>query len=96
MESIVQTTSAFDPVAARREFPTLSREVYGKPLVYLDNAATTQKPLAVIESLDHYYRHYNSNVHRGLHALSEEATNAFEKSRIKAARFLNAPDAHEV
>ena len=96
MDSILQTTSVFDPMAARRDFPILSRKVHGKPLAYLDNAATTQKPLAVIEALDHYYRDYNANVHRGLHALSEEATNTFERSRIKAAHFINAPDAHEV
>jgi len=74
----------------RSLFPVLERQVHGKPLVYLDNAATTQKPLAVIESLDNYYRHYNSNIHRGVHTLSEEATTAYEEARKRIARFINA------
>ncbi|MBI3957935.1 MAG: cysteine desulfurase [Chloroflexi bacterium] len=72
-------------------FPVLERQVRGKPLVYLDNAATTQKPLAVIETLDNYYRHYNSNIHRGVHTLSEEATAAYEEARARIANFINAP-----
>ncbi len=74
----------------RSLFPVLERQVHGKPLVYLDNAATTQKPLAVIESMDNYYRHYNSNIHRGVHSLSEEATAAYEGARERIARFINA------
>ncbi|RLT38793.1 MAG: cysteine desulfurase [Chloroflexi bacterium] len=81
-----------DPKLAslRSLFPVLERQVHGKPLVYLDNAATTQKPLAVIESLDNYYRRYNSNIHRGVHTLSEEATAAYEGARERIARFINA------
>ena len=75
----------------RSLFPVLERQVHGKPLIYLDNAATTQKPLAVIESLDNYYRHYNSNIHRGVHTLSEEATAAYEEARARIANFINAP-----
>ena len=78
----------------RRDFPILSREVHGKPLVYLDNAATSQKPSVVIDALNDYYIRYNANVHRGIHTLSEEATNAYEASRIKVAGFINAPDPH--
>jgi len=61
----------------RKDFPILYRQVNGKPLVYLDSAATSQKPLAVIEALDHYYRTYNANVHRGVYSISEEATQAY-------------------
>ena len=74
----------------RAQFPLLSRQVHGKPLVYLDNAATTQKPAAVIEAMDHYYRNLNSNVHRGAHYLSDAATGAFEDARQSVADFLNA------
>ena len=74
----------------REDFPVLSRQVYGKPLVYLDNAATSQKPRSVIQSLVDYYEGYNSNVHRGVHALSMEATDRFEEARQKVARFIKA------
>ncbi|MBX3052513.1 MAG: cysteine desulfurase [Caldilineaceae bacterium] len=77
-------------LSLRSLFPVLERQVHGKPLVYLDNAATTQKPLAVIESLDNYYRRYNSNIHRGVHTLSEEATTAYEEARARIAHFINA------
>ena len=80
----------------RADFPVLSREVHGKPLVYLDNAATTQKPEPVIEALDRYYRHYNANIHRGVHTLAEEATAAYESARRKVARFINAYTPREV
>ncbi|MBI4553062.1 MAG: cysteine desulfurase [Candidatus Latescibacteria bacterium] len=80
-----------DAKRLRQDFPILSREVYGKPLVYLDNAATSQKPLSVIETLSDYYRRYNANVHRGIHALSEEATRRYEDARLKVTRFINAP-----
>ncbi|MBI1293357.1 SufS family cysteine desulfurase [bacterium] len=76
----------------RRDFPILARTVHGVPLVYLDNAATTQKPLAVIDALDRYYREYNSNIHRGVHTLSEEATDAYESARRRIARFINASE----
>ena len=74
----------------RKDFPILERRVYGKPLVYFDNAATSQKPRQVIDALVHYYEHYNANIHRGLHTLAEEATSAYEASRAKAGRFINA------
>jgi cysteine desulfurase/selenocysteine lyase len=80
----------------RRDFPVLHQKVNGKPLVYLDNAATTQKPLAVIEAIEHYYRHDNSNIHRGVHTLSERATEHYEKTRTAAQRFLNAADSKEI
>ena len=74
----------------REDFPILSREVRGKPLIYLDNAATTQKPRVVLDALAHYYEADNANVHRGVHLLSERATRAYEESRVKVARFLGA------
>ena len=74
----------------RNDFPVLSRTVHGKPLVYLDNAATSQKPRAVIQALTEYYETYNSNVHRGVHTLSMEATDRYEEARDKVARFINA------
>jgi cysteine desulfurase/selenocysteine lyase len=80
----------------RGEFPILARKVNGKPLVYLDNAATTQKPLAVLEALDRYYRTTNANVHRGVHRLSAEATQQMEAAREEVRRFLNAPATREV
>ena len=80
----------------RAQFPVLEREVHGKPLIYLDNAATTQKPLPVIQALDEYYRRYNANVHRGVHTLSEEATAAYENARLRIARFVNAPSPKQV
>ncbi len=80
----------------RADFPILDRTVHGKPLVYLDNAATTQKPRQVIDALGNYYRRYNANIHRGIHALAEEATMAYEAVRIKAAKFLNAPSTRSI
>jgi cysteine desulfurase/selenocysteine lyase len=81
---------ALDVQAVRRDFPVLDREVNGHRLVYLDSAATSQKPEVVIEALDHYFRWYNANVHRGIHKLSEEATQSYEQARIKVAQFINA------
>jgi cysteine desulfurase/selenocysteine lyase len=75
----------------RKDFPIFQRVVKGKPLVYLDSAATTQKPLAVIEATERYYRTYNANVHRGIYSISEEATEAYEGARDKVAAFINAP-----
>lgn len=80
----------------RRQFPVLDQQVYGKPLVYLDNAATTQKPLCVIERERDYYLHENCNIHRGVHYLSQMATEAYENARRTVARFVNAPEAHEI
>lgn len=85
-----------DFAALRKDFPLLDRQVHGKPLVYLDNAATTQKPECVLAALERYYRHSNANVHRGVHALSEEATAAFEGARETVRRFLNAREAREI
>jgi len=80
----------------RKDFPILNTTVYGKKLVYLDNAATSQKPQQVIDALDTYYKEYNSNVHRGVHHLSQRATNAYEASRVKIAQHINAAHSHEV
>src|SRR6266568_4152174 len=75
----------------REDFPALHQDVHGQPLVYLDNAATTQKPRAVIDALVHFYEHDNANVHRGIHELSNRATAAYEAARARVARFINAP-----
>lgn len=80
----------------RTDFPILKTKIHGKPLVYLDNAATTQKPLVVIDAEIKYYRHYNANVHRGIHTLSQWATNAFEAARVKVQRFINAASPNEI
>jgi len=90
------TPVAFDAEAIRADFPILDQEVNGHPLVYLDNAATTQKPEAVIEAIANYYRRDNANVHRGAHALSDRATGLFEAARETAARFLNSPASEQV
>ncbi|MBI4052218.1 MAG: SufS family cysteine desulfurase, partial [Elusimicrobia bacterium] len=83
---------SFDPLKIRQDFPILSRKVRGKPLIYFDNAATTQKPQPVIEAISQYYKTYNANVHRGVHSLSEEATLAMEEARAKVARFIGSKD----
>ena len=85
-----------DVASIRREFPILSRTVNGRPIVYLDNAATSQKPRSVIQALTDYYEGYNSNVHRGVHTLSVEATDKYEKARAKVALFINSPSPEEV
>lgn len=90
------TRPVFDPTAIRRDFPILRQEVNGQPLVYLDNAATTQKPELVIEAISHYYRHDNANVHRGAHTLSDRATVAFENARSTVSRFINSPAPSQV
>jgi len=87
---------AWDVERIRKDFPILSQEVHGRPLVYLDNAATTQKPHAVIEALERYYAADNSNVHRGVHLLSERATQAYEAARSRIRRFLNAAEDREI
>lgn len=86
----------FDVEKVRADFPTLQQEIKGKPLVYLDNAATAQKPKQVIETLDKYYREYNANIHRGVHTLSEKATAAYEGAREKVKTFINANSSKEV
>lgn len=92
------TTAAhgFDPLRWRQDFPLLRQNLYGKPLVYLDNAATAQKPRVVIEAEARYYETINSNVHRGVHRLSELATAAYEDAREKIRRFINASSAREI
>ena len=87
---------AFDIEAIRKDFPILARKVHGKPLVYLDNGATSQKPQVVIDALSRYYAEENSNIHRGVHYLSERATAAYEGAREKLRRFINAPKDQEI
>ena len=87
---------ALDVRRIRRDFPILARSVRGRPLAYLDNAATTQKPRSVIEAVTRYYETTNSNVHRGVHTLSQEATEAYEGARRDVARFLNAPSEAQI
>ncbi len=86
----------FDVSLLRESFPALHQQVYKKPLVYLDNAATTQKPLVVMDRMTQYYSHENSNIHRGVHHLSQQATAAFEAARTYIARLINAPHSHEI
>src|ERR1700677_4230739 len=80
----------------RADFPILDQKVHGHPLIYFDNAASSQKPRAVIEALSHYYETDNANVHRGIHELSNRATNAFEAARVRAAKFINAASSDEL
>jgi len=87
---------AIDLTAVRRDFPILSRQVHGKPLVYLDNAASSQKPRSVIEAERRLYEEYYANVHRGVHSLSMESTDAYEAGRVKAQKFLNAASTREI
>lgn len=87
---------AFDVRNIRRDFPILQQRVNGKPLVYLDNAATSQKPQVVLDALQHYYSNLNSNVHRGVHHLSEKATAEYEAARYKVKQFINAEHVHEI
>jgi cysteine desulfurase / selenocysteine lyase len=87
---------AFDPYRVRRDFPILEERVRGKRLVWLDNAATTHKPLAVIERLSEFYKHENSNIHRAAHTLAARATDAYEKGRESTRRFLNASSTNEI
>src|SRR5262245_59698106 len=86
----------FNVSRLRQDFPVLAQTVHGKPLAYFDNAATSQKPRAVLDTLEHYYTHDNANVHRGVHQLSERATHAYEESRVKAQHFLGAAESREI
>jgi cysteine desulfurase/selenocysteine lyase len=95
-ETITKGVNELDVEKIRKDFPILQTKVYGHPLVYLDNAATTQKPLSVIKAMDDYYKEYNSNVHRGVHYLSQKATDAFEVVRRKVQAYINAKHEHEV
>ncbi len=94
--SALRFSDSFEVYEARKDFPILSESVNGKPLVWLDNAATTQKPMAVIDRIRYFYEHENSNVHRGAHTLATRTTDAFEAARKKAARFINADSADEI
>src|SRR3989442_381379 len=94
--SAVHAASALDPATIRPDFPILRQRIHGRPLVYLDNAATTQKPQSVIDRLVQYYVEENANVHRGVHTLSERATEAYERARETVRRFLNAAVSQEI
>jgi cysteine desulfurase / selenocysteine lyase len=89
-------TNEYDVEAVRAQFPILKRKIHGKPLVYFDNAATTQKPRVVLDALQRYYESENANIHRGVHTLSREATEAYELARKKIARFINAAEPREI
>src|SRR5215218_1567257 len=88
--------NSLDVYAVRQHFPVLNRQVKGKPLVYFDNAATTQKPQVVIDALVNYYTGYNANIHRGIHTLAEEATAAFEATRDTVQQFINAASREQI
>ena len=89
-------TQSFDPLKYRTDFPVLDQQVHGKPLIYFDNAATTQKPRQVIQAISHYYENDNANVHRAIHTLGERATMLYEEARQKIADFINAPSARQI
>jgi cysteine desulfurase/selenocysteine lyase len=95
-DALRQPPAAYDVAPLRAHFPALSQTVHGKPLVYLDNGATTQKPQAVIDATTHYYRHDNANVHRGVHELSVRASRAFDAARARVQHLLNAREAREI
>ena len=94
----IETTGrrALDAAALRADFPILRREIHGRPLVYLDSASSSQKPQVVIDAMTAYYEQHNANVHRGIYSVAEEATAAYEGARVDVARFINAPDSHEI
>lgn len=96
LKTIIDTKRKFDVEEIRNDFPILKREVNGKPLVYLDNAATSQKPQVVIDALTHYYTYDNANIHRGLYFLSELATEQYENARLKVKEFINAMSVAEI
>src|SRR5207249_3086386 len=91
-----RTPGGLEVERLREQFPILRETVHGKRLVYFDNAASTQKPRAVLDELRHYYEHDNANVHRGVHMLSERATEAYEGARLKVQKFVNAPCLREI
>src|SRR5580700_6585568 len=92
----MSAVKTIDWSALRKDFPILDQKVHGKPLIYFDNAATSQKPRAVIDALVHYYEHDNANVHRGIHELSNRSTSAFEEARARAGKFINAKVSEEI
>ena len=87
---------SYDVQAIRQQFPILNQEIHGRPLVYLDNAATAQKPIAVIDAISDYYLNYNANVHRGVHTLSQRATDAMEAVREDVRAHINAAETAEI
>ena len=91
-----ETTNMYDVKKIRNDFPILQREVYGRPLVYLDNAATTQKPLCVLDAMREEYLNVNANVHRGVHYLSQQATDLHEAARERVRQFINARKTEEI
>src|SRR5256885_9021283 len=95
-EATVEPPTTTDWSALRGDFPILDQSVHGQPLIYLDNAATTQKPRAVLDALRHYYEKDNANVHRGIHELSNRATAGFEAARTRAVEFINAQSGDEI
>jgi cysteine desulfurase / selenocysteine lyase len=94
--ALASKLASFDVAAVRREFPVLARLVHGKPLCYLDNGASAQRPSAVIDAVDDYERHHHANIHRGVHTLSQEATTLYEAARDRLVRFINARSRHEI
>ena len=96
LESRKESRAPFDAARCRKDFPILNEKVYGKPLIYLDNAATTQKPKVVIDALNRYYSAENANIHRGIHYLSQQATDAYDDARVAIQHFLNACDTYEI
>lgn len=96
METLSAISPVFNVTTIREAFPILKRELNNRPLVYLDNAATSQKPQVVIDAITYYYSHYNANIHRGIHTLAEEATAAYEATRVTVKEFINAPSTEEI
>src|SRR2546423_2543000 len=96
MINTVTIKNDLDVYTIRKQFPALNREVKGQPLTYFDNAATTQKPQAVIDALVNYYSEFNANIHRGIHTLAEEATAAFEATRDTVQQYINAAYREEI
>src|SRR5215813_14782300 len=92
----ISISEKLDSERIRKDFPILQQKVFGHPLVYLDNAATSQKPLQVLDALENYYREYNSNVHRGVHHLSQIATESYETARKRVCEFINAKSSNEI
>src|SRR5689334_2022405 len=97
MSTVVEKKKkTFSVEKIRKQFPILLRTINGKPLIYFDNGATSQKPKVVLNAIEDYYEHTNANIHRGVHTLSQEATNAHEAAREKVKTFINAKHSHEI
>ena len=94
--TLVKSAVDFDVHRIRKDFPILYQKAYGKPLIYFDNAATSQKPQVVIDALVKYYSEYNANIHRGVHYLSGRASQAYDETRIKVQKFINAESEKEI